>query len=141
MDRHYRSSTRVDRISQSGRVEVMSLRVWFHETYLRSHQTHRERSREVGVRGDYDLRPFSNVISLQTQHQSFQAVGHTDTVFDADVGGKLILEKLDLLSQDVPTTGEDLAHSSIDLRLQLQVGRAQFKKRNSHLIPRPRISR
>ena len=84
-------------------INVAGGHVRFDRHQGRSYIADSEPSRDVGVRGHDDLVTLANPPSAQHQMQRFQPVADPDTVADAAVLRKLLLESPDFLVEDVPS--------------------------------------
>ena len=100
---------------QLGRVEGEARGIDVDEQRPRARQLDRRDGRHRGMRDGDDIILGPDADRLQRQHQRIGAAADADAVADADVIGKLALERLDLLAQDVAAAFQHAGDRRVDL--------------------------
>ncbi len=125
----------VTRDAVSSRIEVQRLGVDVGEDRSRAAAGDRLRRRVEGEGGTDDLVAGADAHRLEHEQQRIRPVGDADGVLDAEVGGRLLLEGLDVRAEDEAPVLEDIGDALLQLGKERRVLRLDVYQRDRHSRP------
>ena len=128
--RHDRLRPRRDARGDVGGVEVEADRIDVGEDGGRAGPGDRLGGRVERERRADHLVPGADAHRLEREHERVGAVGDADRVGHAEIGGRLVLERLDLGAEDEAARLENLREALLELRDQRRVLRLDVDERN-----------